>query len=89
MPEGPHDVTAYAGDRLIGPVRPLEWNRAFDAMNPFALPPVDPTVDPFADPTPTVPTRSRYLDALTAKGTKRRHAQDGIRFRQLEEGRDV
>jgi len=89
VPEGPHDVIAYAGDRLIGPLRPLEWNRAFDALDPFALPPVDHTWDPFADPTPSVPTRSRYLDALKAKGTKRRQAQGGIRFRQLEEGRDV
>jgi len=89
LPCGPHEVTAYAGDRLIGPVRPLEWNRAFDAMDPFALPPEDSPGDPFADPPPTGTTRSRYLDALKAKGTKRRHAQGGIRFRQLEEGRDV
>jgi transposase InsO family protein len=84
LPDGPQEVTAYAGDRLIGPLRPLEWNRAFDALDPYAI--ADPPVDPFADPPPQ---RSRYLDALTAKGTKRRQAQGGIRFRQLEEGRDV
>jgi transposase InsO family protein len=84
LPCGPHDVTAYDGDRLIGPVHPLEWNRAFDPQeHPHH---VDPS-DPFADhPTPT---RSRYLDALTQKGTTRRQAQGGIHFRQLEDPRDV
>jgi len=85
LPCGPHDVIAYDGDHLIGPVQPLEWNRPFDPNeNPNS---VDPT-DPFADH--PAPTRSRYLDALTAKGKKRRQAQGGIHFRQLEEGpRDV
>ena len=81
LPCGPHQVTAYDGDRLIGPVKPLEWNRPFDLD--------DPAWDPFADPPIETPTRSRYLDALTAKGKKRRQAQGGIRFRQLEGPRDV
>jgi len=34
LPGGPHGVETYDGDRLIGPVRPLEWNRAFDAVDP-------------------------------------------------------
>jgi len=87
LPEGPHSVNAYADDLFIGPVRPLEWNRAFDAPDPSAA--VDPDWDPFADPPPAAPARSRYLDALKAKGKKRRQAQGGIHFRQLEEGRDV
>jgi len=86
LPDGPHGVTVYAGDHLIGPLRPLEWNRAFDALDPYAA--ADPTWDPFADPPATPPTRSRYLDALKAKGTKRRQAQGGIRFRQVVEDRE-
>jgi len=82
LPCGPHEVTAYDGDRLIGPVKPLEWNR------PFA-PTDDPTWDPFADPPPANPTRSRYLDALAKKGEQQRKAHGGIHFRQLEEARDV
>jgi len=84
MPEGPHGVTAYDGERLIGPLRPLEWNRSFDAMDPYASPQVLPSEDPFADP-PAL--RSRYLDALAKKGEKRRQAQGGIHFRQLVEDR--
>lgn len=80
LPCGPHEVTAYDGDRLIGPVTPLEWNRPFEAD--------DPTWDPFADPPRETPVRSRYLDALKAKGKKRRQAQGGIRFRQLVEDRE-
>ena len=84
LPCGPHEVTAYEGDRLIGAVKPVEWNRPFDPdVNPL---PVNPD-DPFADH--PLPTRSRYLEALTRKGEKRRKAQGGIRFRQLEEPRDV
>lgn len=91
VPEGPREVTAYDGDRLIGPVRPLEWNRAFDALDPTLA---RGEVHPFADPPEGLPTRSRYLEALQAKGTQRRQAQGGIRFRQLpdappEEARDV
>ena len=78
LPDGPHDLTAFDGDRLIGPVRPLEWNR------PFAPQAVDD--DPFAD-VPSPPTRSRYLDALAKKGEARRKAQGGIRFRQLVDDR--
>ena len=56
-------LTAFDGDRLIGPVNPLEWNRPFDPQEHPDH--VDPS-DPFADhPTPT---RSRYLDALDAEG---------------------
>jgi len=44
---------------------------------------------PRDSPPPAPPARSRYLDALQAKGKKRRQAQGGIHFRQLEEGRDV
>jgi len=87
LPDGPQQVTAYEGDRLLGPLRPLEWNRAFDALDPCAA--ADPPVDPFADPPPAPPSRSRYLEALHAKGTKRRQAQGGIHFRQLEGHRDV
>ena len=105
LPCGPHEVTAYDGERRIGPVQPLQWNRPFDGseppnnanpQDPFADHPVpnhareratpgkaDPTWDPFADPPSTPPKRSRYLDALTRKGEKRRKAQGGIRFRQL------
>jgi transposase InsO family protein len=84
LPCGPHEVTAYEGDRLIGAVKPVEWNRPFDPdENPLNVNPDDP----FADH--PLPTRSRYLDALTRKGEKRRKAQGGIRFRQLEEPRDV
>jgi hypothetical protein len=86
LPCGPTEVTAHDGDRLIGPVRPLEWNRPFDATE-------SATDDLFADPPPTPPTRSRYLDALKAKGTKTRQAAGGIHFRQLgarpEEAGDV
>lgn len=85
MPEGPSEVTAYDGEKVIGPVRPLEWNRSFDAMDSYAA--ASQTNDPFDDE-PT-PVRSRYLDALQAKGAKRRQAQGGIRFRQLEDKRDV
>jgi hypothetical protein len=84
LPCGPHEVIAYAGDHLIGPVKPLEWNRPFD---PNETPNNDNPDDPFADP--PVPARSRYLEALSKKGEQRRRAQGGIRFRQLEEPRDV
>ena len=77
LPDGPHELTAFAGDHRIGPVHPLEWNRPF-------TPPA-----PVADPQPATPTRSRYLDALARKGEKRRKAQGGIHFRQLEDPRDV
>ncbi len=77
LPEGPDEVTAYDGDHRIGPVHALEWNRPFTPS------------DPVAAPSPAPSTRSRYLDALTRKGEKRRQAQGGIRFRQLEGPRDV
>jgi transposase InsO family protein len=78
LPCGPHEVTAYDGDRLIGQVKPLEWNRPFDPdENPNNVNPDDP----FADH--PIPTRSRYLDALAQKGAKRRKAQGGIHFREL------
>lgn len=77
LPDGPHALTAWAGTQGIGPVFPVEWNRPFT-----------PDADVPA-PTATPPTRSRYLEALAQKGTKRRQAQGGIRFRQLEDPRDV
>lgn len=77
LPDGPDEMTAYDGDQRIGPVKAVEWNR------PFA------PADPVADPSPATPTRSRYLDALTRKGEKRRKAQGGIRFSQLEGPHDV
>lgn len=82
LPRGPHEVIAYHGDQLIGPVQPLQWNKPF-------LPTEDPTWDPFADPPPEKPRRSRYLDALARKGEKRRQAQGGIHFHKLEGNRDV
>ncbi len=81
---GPVAPTAYDGERRIGPVTPVAINRPFD-----------PDEDPFADqpPVEAAPKRARYLDALKAKGTKRRQAQGGIHFRQLadrtEGSRDV
>ena len=89
MPEGPHEVICYIGDRLIGPLRPLKWNRPFDALDPYATARIVPGEDPFADPPAETARRSRYLDALTRKGSKRRQAQGGIRFRPLEEDRNV
>ena len=83
LPDGPAELTAYDGAQLIGPVTALEWNRPYPAGTP------DPTCDPFADPPATKPTRSRYLDALARKGTTRRHAQGGIRFRALEDQRQA
>jgi hypothetical protein len=81
LPDGPHDLTAFDGDRCLGPVAPLVWNQPFD---PEAV-----DEDPFADLGTPTPTRSRYLEALTKKGEQRRKAQGGIRFRQLEDPRDV
>jgi putative transposase len=81
LPDGPHDLTAFDGDRCLGPVAPLAWNRPLD---PQAV--ID---DPFADLESPTPKRSRYLEALAKKGEHRRKAQGGIRFRQLEEPRDV
>jgi transposase InsO family protein len=76
LPDGPHELIAYDGDHRIGPVTPLEWNRPYTPPEPVAAP-------------PATPTRSRYLDALTRKGEKRRKAQGGIRFSQLEGPQDV
>jgi hypothetical protein len=76
LPDGPHALTAFDGDHRIGPVKPLEWNRPCTPPAPVAAPPAPPT-------------RSRYLDALTRKGEKRRTAQGGIRFSQLEGPHDV
>jgi putative transposase len=77
LPDGPHELIAWAGAQLIGPVFPVELNRPF-------------TPDEGA-PTPATvpPKRSRYLKALVQKGTKKRLTQGGIRFRKLEEPRDV
>jgi len=76
LPDGPDELTAFDGDHRIGPVKALEWNRPFTPPDPVAAP-------------PATPTRSRYLDALTRKGEKRRQAQGGIRFSQLEGPQDV
>ena len=81
LPDGPHELTAFDGDRCLGLVAPLAWNR------PFA--PLAGDDDPCADVPATPPKRSRYLDALAKKGEHRRKAQGGMRFRQLEEPRDV
>ena len=76
LPDGPDELTAYDGEHRIGPVKALEWNRPFTPPDPGAAPP------------PVTPTRSRYLDALTRKGEKRRTAQGGIRFSQLVDDRE-
>jgi transposase InsO family protein len=81
VPEGPQHLTAFFENQHIGPVALLAWNRPFD---PQAV-----EGDPFADPPSPTPKRSRYLEALTKKGETRRKDQGGIRFRDLEEPRDV
>lgn len=78
LSDGPHDITCYAGDKCLGTLRPLEWNRPFDP----AL--AEKTIVDIPDG----PTRSRYLDGLKAKGKKRRQEQGGIHFRQLSEIRE-